>query len=52
MNKKITLTEEQLTKLTILVTEIDREESKEERDEDLVVENLYQICDIVRNIVI
>ena len=55
--KSVTLSEETLTKLTILVNEIDHEESlfDEETNEggnyDAVVEDLYKVLDIVRTLV-
>lgn len=37
-----------IEKLRTLISEIDNEESKDECDGDIVIENLYKVCDIVR----
>lgn len=49
--KSVTLDEEIIAKLTILVAQIDREERSDDCDSDLVIESLYNICDIVRSFV-
>ena len=51
MKQHVTLSEETLTKLTILVAEIDREEASDDPNVDIVVENMYQMLDLVRTLV-
>ena len=54
MNNTFTLTNDAIETLRKLIAEIDYEESMDDEDEDfscnedLVIENLYKICDIVR----
>ena len=51
MKQHVTLSEETLTKLTILVNRIDNEESSDDPNVDIVVDDMYQILDIVRTLV-
>ena len=52
MQNKVTLNEETIKMLRSLIGQIDSEESNEEEcDVDVVVENLYKVCDIVRGLV-
>ncbi len=49
MKNQITLNEEAIKTLRSLIGEIDANEGNEEEcDADVVVENLYKVCDIVR----
>lgn len=51
MGTNVTLDKETLDMLRNLVDEIDREESSDECDGDVVVEDLYKVLDLVRSFV-
>lgn len=51
MKHTITLNKETIERLRTLINEMDNEEGSDECDIDIVIDDMYKVCDIVREIV-